>query len=460
MTPARIDQTTVDSVITGADKRDYTFRAVGSVVTFPGFTKLYEYADKETREKDESPVLAKLSCGMPLEIAKLDTVQKFTEPPPRFNEASLIKALEDNGIGRPSTYATIMRTIQDREYVRRDAGRLIPTELGFRVNDFLVARLPELFNIGFTAQMEEKLDQVEEGKQPWVDMMHEFYSKFVGWVQEARTADAPPASDAKALIDLFENVEYAPSRKVGRRTYDDADFVKSVREKFAADGKISARQYSALVNLAARYFERLSDASLLALPDAMRDMIASEAAKLKERTAAQEEAAEQAKAIDYSGLFSSFDNVKWDEPVKRGRVTYDDKKFFDSLKKQALSGKLLSDRQNAALAKMAKRYQGQLKDAALVFGILNIEPESTDAVEKAEPAEDAPAVSDVSAEELIAALSKVTTWEEPVKRGRFSFDDKKFFQSVKKQFDGGKVLSPKQISALSKLATKYGASEK
>lgn len=459
MTPARIDQTTVDSVICGADKRDYTFRAVGSVVTFPGFTKLYEYAEKETKEKDESPVLAKLACGMPLEISKLDTLQKFTEPPPRFNEASLIKALEDNGIGRPSTYATIMRTIQDREYVKRDSGRLIPTELGFRVNDFLVARLPELFNIGFTAQMEEKLDQVEEGKQPWVEMMREFYDKFVGWVQEARTADAPPASDAKALIDLFNDVEYAPARKVGRRTYDDGDFVKSVREKFDADGKITARQYSALLNLAARYFDRLSESSLLALPEAIRETIAGESEALKQRTAAQEEAAEQAKAIDYSGLFAAFSDVKWDEPVKRGRITYDDKKFFDSLKKQALAGKLLSDRQNAALAKMAKRYQGQLKDADLVFSILKIDNDSAENTEKTENAAEAPAVPDVSVDELIAALNKVTTWEESVKRGRFAFDDKKFFQSVKKQFESGKVLSPKQINALSKLAAKYGAKE-
>jgi DNA topoisomerase-1 len=290
-------------------------------------------------------------------------------------------------------------------------------------------------------------------------MMHEFYDKFVGWVQEARTADAPPASDAKALIDLFAGVEYAPARKVGRRTYDDGDFVKSVREKFEADGKISARQYTALINLAARYFDRLSDQSLLALPDAIRDTVASEAEALKERTAAQEVAAEQAKAIDYSGLFASFSDVKWDEPVKRGRVTYDDKKFFDSLKKQALAGKLLSDRQNAALAKMAKRYQGQLKDAALVFSILNIENESAEDTENTGKTAETVSVPDVSAGELIAALSKVTSWEEQVKRGRFSFDDKKFFQSVKKQFDSGKVLSPKQITALGKLAAKYGAKE-
>ena len=458
MSCCRIDQTTVDSRIQGSDSREYTFRSVGSVVTFAGFTKLYEYADKENKEKDESPILAKLSCGMPLVIAKFDSVQKFTEPPPRFNEASLIKALEENGIGRPSTYATIMRTIQDREYVKRDQGRLVPTELGIKVNDFLVGRLPELFDIGFTAQMEEKLDMVEEGKQPWVSMMQEFYDKFITWLQEAKDADAPESSDAAAVLALFDGITYAPARKVGRRTFNDADFVKSVQDKFSTEGKISAKQYSALLNLAARYYNSFSDKTLLAMPDALRITIEEEAEKLREKEAVLQEEAEQAKTIDYAGLFAAFDKVKWDEPVKRGKVTYDDKKFFDSLKKQALAGKLLSDRQTAALAKMANKYQSQLSNAGNVFDILKTQAPATtgDSAEAAPAAEVVQNDTSSDAKKLIQALAEVKTWEEPVKKGRFSFDDKKFFQSVKKQFDEGKTLSPKQIAALDKLATKYG----
>ncbi|MBO7152312.1 MAG: type I DNA topoisomerase [Lentisphaeria bacterium] len=453
MSCCRIDQTTVDTNISGADNNLFTFRSVGSVVTFPGFTKLYEYADKETKEKDESPVLARLATGMQVVISKFDSAQKFTEPPPRFNEASLIKALEENGIGRPSTYATIMRTIQDREYVKRDQGRLIPTELGIKVNDFLVSRLPELFDIGFTAQMEEKLDQVEEGKQPWVDMMQEFYGKFINWVQEAKNVGAPEASDAQAMLSLFDNVSYAPARKVGRRTYDDADFVRSVREKYDADHKISAKQYSALINLAARYFDSFLAQSLSSLPETLRSLLETEAVKLKEKTIEQEKSAAQAKEIDYAGLFAAFDNVKWDEPIKKGRMTYDDKKFFDSLKKQALSGKLLSDRQSAALTKMAEKYQAQLTNRDLVFEILKSDAPQNTASENAEqPA----ATPEADVKLLIENLSKVKNWEEPVRKGRFSFDDKKFFQSVKKQFDDGKTLSPKQIAALSKLAAKYG----
>ncbi|MBQ4315212.1 MAG: hypothetical protein IJC21_07215 [Lentisphaeria bacterium] len=192
---------------------------------------------------------------------------------------------------------------------------------------------------------------------------------------------------------------------------------------------------------------------MLALPDNLRSAIEDEAAKLREKAAVQEVEAAQAKEIDYAGLFAAFDKVKWDEPVKRGRVTYDDKKFFDSLKKQALAGKLLSDRQTAALVKMANKYQSQLDNAENVFAILNVAP--APAEENAAQQENSGAAS-AGASELIAALCKVEKWEEPVKRGKFSFDDKKFFQSVKKQFDDGRTLSPKQISALDKLATKYG----
>ena len=459
MSCCRIDQTTVDSRIKGNDMREYTFRAVGSVVTFPGFTKLYEYADKENKDKDESPVLAKLSCGLPLVIQRFDSAQKFTEPPPRFNEASLIKALEENGIGRPSTYATIMRTIQDREYVLRDQGRLVPTELGINVNDFLVGRLPELFDIGFTAQMEEKLDMVEEGKQPWVDMMQEFYEKFINWIQQAKEADAPEASEATAILALFDEVNYAPARKIGRKTYNDEDFVASVRSKFNANGKISAKQYSALLNLAARYYDSFKEQAVLALPETMRSMLKSESEKIKEKTAVLEEEAAQAKDIDYAGLFAAFDNIKWEEPVKRGKVTYDDKKFFDSLKKQALAGKLLSDRQSAALAKITTKYQAQLTNSEYVFNILKtanpqtlIESESADNTPDAEEPQ-------VDIIKLFQILENVKKWDKPTKKGRFSFDDKKFFLSVKKQHDDGKTLSAKQISALNKLANKYGAKE-
>ena len=458
MSCCRIDQTTVDSRIKGNDNREYTFRAVGSVVTFPGFTKLYEYADKDNKEKDESPVLAKLSCGMPLIISKFDSLQKFTEPPPRFNEASLIKALEENGIGRPSTYATIMRTIQDREYVKRDQGRLVPTELGINVNDFLVGRLPELFDIGFTAQMEEKLDMVEEGRQPWVDMMQEFYEKFLTWIQQAKEADAPDTTEAEAILALFSNITFAPARKIGKKTYNDEDFVNSVRSKFNSNGKISAKQYSALINLAARYYDYFNKETVAELPEAMRAMLQDEAEKVKIKAAAIEEEAAQAKDIDYAGLFSAFDNIKWDEPIKRGKIIYDDKKFFDSLKKQALSGKLLSDRQSAAMAKMAIKYKTQLSDLDNVFAILKTaNPQKDESV----PGTQAPAADAVPAniEAFFKTLENVKKWDEPAQKGRFSFDDKKFFLSVKKQYDDGKTLSAKQIAALSKLASKYGAKE-
>ena len=133
---------------------------------------------KSKEEKENAAVLGQLQQGSSAAIKEFEKEQKFTEPPPRYSEASLIKALEENGIGRPSTYATILNTIQERDYVKRNQGKLIPEELGFQVNDFLNDTLPLLFNIGFTAQMEQKLDEVEEGKRQWKDVLQDFYTGF------------------------------------------------------------------------------------------------------------------------------------------------------------------------------------------------------------------------------------------------------------------------------------------
>ena len=452
MSCCRTDQTTVDTVISSADREEFTFRSVGSVVKFPGFTKLYEYADRESKENDESKVLGKLQNQMGVELNLLEKAQKFTEPPPRYNEASLIKALEDNGIGRPSTYATIMKTIQDREYVKRDQGRLIPTELGYKVNDFLVAQLPELFNIGFTAQMEQQLDDIEEGRRPWVGMMQEFYNQFIQWLTAAKHAGAPSEELADTLLKCLENIKFAEPKKVGRRTYDDHAFVQSIRSKLEQDHQITAKQFQALQSLAARYLSQLSIDQLKTLPDNMVLEIQSEAENLVKKAAEQEKAAELAGDIDYTALFKAFEGVEFAPPVKRGRTTYDDKKFFDSLKKQALSGKVLSEKQTEALGKIALRYRQSITNWDCVSSILKLENPAEIQEEPAAPeAENRPETA-----ELIAGLSRVTTWAEPVKKGRFSYDDKKFFESLKKQFESGKSLSAKQLAALQKLAQKYG----
>jgi DNA topoisomerase I len=176
MMPAIFDQTTIDIQ---AGPR-YLFRATGSVVKFNGFLAVYEEGKDEKDEEDDEAArkLPMVDEGEPLKLNDLSPEQHFTEPPPRFTEATLVKVLEEKGIGRPSTYASIMTVIQDREYVERKEGRFFPTELGLIVNDLLVENFDDLFNVKYTAHMEEELDEVEEGKMRWTDALAEFYEKF------------------------------------------------------------------------------------------------------------------------------------------------------------------------------------------------------------------------------------------------------------------------------------------
>jgi DNA topoisomerase-1 len=176
MMPALFDQTTID-IKAGR----FVFRATGSVQKFDGFLKVYqEGRDEKPAEDDEDErTLPLVTKGETLTLNKIDPEQHFTEPPPRFTEATLVKALEEKGIGRPSTYAAIMTTIQDREYVEKKESRFHPTALGKTVNDVLIeGGFDDLFNETYTARMEHELDEIEEGKLKWTDALHEFYDKF------------------------------------------------------------------------------------------------------------------------------------------------------------------------------------------------------------------------------------------------------------------------------------------
>jgi DNA topoisomerase-1 len=167
MESARYDTTEVM-----IDAGDYKLKANGRVMTFPGFLKVYEETgDGETE-------LPKLAKGDVLDAKSIDGIQHFTEPPPRYSEATLIKELEDKGIGRPSTYASIVSIIQDREYVNKDEGKLRPTTLGKQVWLTLEGFFPDIFDTGFTALMEEELDKVEGGEDTWQKVVRDFYAPF------------------------------------------------------------------------------------------------------------------------------------------------------------------------------------------------------------------------------------------------------------------------------------------
>jgi len=177
--PAVFDQTTVDiDAKSGADV--FWFRVTGSVMKFDGFLKVYEESKEGKDEEDEElkHKLPALEAGQKLTLRELKPEQHFTEPPPRYNEASLVKELEERGIGRPSTYAAILTTIQERMYAQKIGGKFVPTEIGLVVTDLLVENFPDIFDVQYTARLEEELDEIEEGKETWTGALAEFYKKF------------------------------------------------------------------------------------------------------------------------------------------------------------------------------------------------------------------------------------------------------------------------------------------
>jgi DNA topoisomerase-1 len=189
MAEAISDNTTadIDAVCKNEGKeggKNYVFRATGTVLRFPGFRTLYmeDVDDADEENKDALPLLAQ---GMDLSCLKLDSKQHFTQPPARYTEASLVKALEERGIGRPSTYAPIVSTLQERNYVARDSGRLNPTALGTTVCQLLNQYFTDIMDVNFTARMEDGLDEVARGEREWVRVLREFYEPFKGSLDHA-----------------------------------------------------------------------------------------------------------------------------------------------------------------------------------------------------------------------------------------------------------------------------------
>jgi DNA topoisomerase I len=181
MNPAIFDQTTIDVNAAGASGVEYTFRATGSVMKFDGFLAIYEEG-KDVKDEDDDEIKHKLPAvtqGEELKLRALKPEQHFTEPPPRYTEATLVKKLESDGVGRPSTYASILSTIQEREYVTKEGGKFKPTELGMVVTDLLLESFNDIFDVRYTARMEQELDEIEEGKLDWREAMGEFYERFM-----------------------------------------------------------------------------------------------------------------------------------------------------------------------------------------------------------------------------------------------------------------------------------------
>jgi DNA topoisomerase I len=195
MAAALFDNTTAD--IEAKDHRDYLLRTAASVNTFPGFMALYSEG-KDEADDEEKKTLPPLQKGDPLDLLDVITQQRFTQPPPRYTEATLVKTLEQFGIGRPSTYAPIISTIQEREYVSKAKGVFQPTELGFATNDLLVHHFPDIINVEFTAGLEDQLDDIANNERKWPTVIQDFYTPFDKDLQQAlKTAEKVKLEDEK-----------------------------------------------------------------------------------------------------------------------------------------------------------------------------------------------------------------------------------------------------------------------
>ncbi|QHI68812.1 type I DNA topoisomerase [Tichowtungia aerotolerans] len=424
MVPAKIARRTAE--VETDSENTYLFRATASEVAFPGYMRasgIESAADKkkEGEEDDAETKLPPLSEGENLDCIEWTGEQKFTKPPARYSEPSLIRALEENGVGRPSTYAQTLSTIEKREYVNKEKRQLVPTESGLRVNDFLVSSLDPLFNVKFTAEMEEKLDRVEEGTVEWTDMMSSFYNQFLEWLEGAKDMAEPEETDG--VLKALEQVkEWDEPVKRGRRTYDDSEIVKSVREKFQEDGKITARQQQMIFRMACKYIEQMPQEIInelkLEKPEAPRTETGKKVAYLEE--------------------------VEFDEPRKVGRRTYDDGKFVKSLKQQVQSGKRLSDRQVAALDSLLVKYSKQIPNFEQVKEDMGLKVK-----------DDGEVTGEIS--RLMELCKSIETWNPPVKRGNREFNDQDFYSSLSSQFEAKGTLSPRQVAAMKKMIGRYAS---
>ena len=432
MAPARIAQCTVEieTPATETAKDIFLFRATASEIAFPGYMRA---AGIEKVEKDENgdavEKLPPLAEGEALDLVEWLSVRKETQPPGRFSEASLIKALEEYGIGRPSTYAQILATLDKRGYLVREKKSLKPSDLGRSVNKYLVSNLDRLFDVNFTATMEESLDKIEEGAVEWTAMLGDFFKQFSAWLEALK---GPPADAGKVrkIFDLLASVkEWAPGVKRGKRTYDDRNFADSVRKQLDEGVKpISVRQEQALIKLALKYRDQLPDADAR-LKELGFDPAARTSAPADERVM------RKLQLLKAAPLKSGGDDEK----------SRDDKAFVESLDLQAQSGKTMSFKQSRALDRLLEKYAADIPGFADIRKELGLDM----------PAPAASADDNKEITLLLELLHSVKEWRPAVTRGKWTWDDRKFAESLARQFGQKQSLSLKQLALLRKMVRKY-----
>ncbi len=430
MADAKLSQRTVGlSAEKEGLRHSYLFTASTTSVDFEGFLAVMKLAlakkakeEGGEEESDEVKSLPPLVEGEVLVANRWLSDRKETKPPPRYSEASLVKALEENGVGRPSTYAQTIEVLVGRLYASREARQLVPTQRGMDVSDWLVKKLEPLFNVGYTAEMEADLDKVEDGAVKGDGMLSDFYRKFTDWI--GRTKEPPPPSDKfEQLFILLEEVkEWKPPVKVGNRLHSDQGFVESLHQQLL-EKKIdpSDRQLQALAKIAIAYRDQIQNGEMRLID------------------------------LGYGPQIDSIKNAPSEDLVKWCFQTIDrigglsKNPFLNSLREQVDRGRLLSPKQFQILARSVGENAGALDDADQVRA--RLAPYVPEGFEIA-PVD--PAVPD-----LLKLLEAVTTWKEPVRRGRRTYNDAEFVASLRDQYARRSSLSPRQVVALRRVCINY-----
>lgn len=427
-------KTTVRTVLLKASKsglaHEYVFSASATDIDFDGFLKVMRLPDKkkdedgEDADGDEVQALPELSEGEELAAVRWLSDEKKTKGPAHYSEASLIKTLEENGVGRPSTYAATIETLKAREYAKTEKRKLVPLERGILVSDWLVSKLDSLFNVGYTARMESELDEVESGGVTMDAMLSAFYGKFEKEVAACAEA-APERKKIEEVFELLSHVrEWKAPVKAGGRTYDDKAFVESVRKQMESGKTVTARQYGFLARMVQLYASQIPGA----------------AEKMAEWKSERQQTPDAGPSIDPAVVKECF------EALKRlpGQA---ESPFVRSLREQFERGRVLSRRQVAALARMVgEKCSDQEWFSGLAVKLAGWLP-AENAVAREEQD---PAIAD-----LLEAMRGVKQWRDKIKRGRRTYDDKEFVESLASQFASRRSLTGKQSAALRRLVVAY-----
>ncbi len=392
MAPARFERTTMVFVPTEPPpaRREYRFTAAAQKVIFKGFLQVWAFG-KDEGEAGDAKVLPALDKGDVVACREWLCEGKETQPPARFNEASLVKALEENGIGRPSTYAATIRTLQQREYVKSGRGHVLtPTEMGVAATDYLLGEMPDFVNVEFTAQMEDALDRVAEGALDWEAKVGEFYAKLTEWL----AADPAQVAPVLKLLGDVKTWSAPTLTKTGKVSWDDHAFYTDMVAAVEQGEALSKAQLATLTRMAISYRDQLPT---------LEQVVG--------------ELPPQADRAEIEALFTALE----------GRTLSPwEKTFTESVKGQFARKGDLSPKQLTLLRRI-------------------VSPE----VDEARPENEAPA------RELLKALESVREWAEPTKRGKRTYDDREFVASLTTQLDARHFLTERQFDALKRMVRTY-----